>query len=376
MPKNRVPPNAPAPDMPVAPLQSPVLKYAPSVINVGLDIGYGAVKVVVHGLSPILFPSVWGLAIFSSKQDRAKIMAGNAENTTDLMNFDGQEWMVGNFAQRQLKAAQLSSLRGRSGSADVYGNESRLKLFKTAMGKIGAALKVQKGDVLHINLATGLPVSHMDGAESLEEILQQPHHVQNAAVDFTVNVSNLYIMPQPYGTIYANQFTENGTYNPCHTAKRTGVVDVGTYTVDLALDDDGEYITTESDSVEGGIYLVHQRLISLLKQRGLDMDNVKPGELDKILRTKCIQVGKATEAVDGEVDESLEVLRENTVNRMKQLWRTARTIDAIYLSGGGASLIKDEVLSAGFAQASLVDGSQFANAQGYYNFATFDTRPE
>ena len=48
-------------------------------------------------------------------------------------------------------------------------------------------------------------------------------------------------MPQPYGTIYANTLNEVGEINRQHTYRRTGVCDVGTYTVDLALDDEGEF---------------------------------------------------------------------------------------------------------------------------------------
>lgn len=357
----------PAPVEDAAPVQT-------SAITVGLDIGYGATKLVTPGLSPILFPSVWGLASFPSKKDRTQILGGNESNPSELLTIDGQDWLIGGFAQRQLNAGQLLSLRGRSGSGDVYGNDARLKLFKAAIGKVGALLKLTQGEVLHISLATGLPVSHMDGAEALEATLKGQHHIETAAADFVANVADLYVMPQPYGSIYANQFTEGGQYNPCHTATRTAVVDVGTYTVDLALDDDGEYISGESDSVEGGVYLVHQRLTSLLKAEGYDMDKAKSGELDKILRTKCIQVGAKVDRVESAVEGAIDVIRENTVNRMKQLWRTGRTIDVIYLSGGGAGLIKDAVREAGFEQAVQVEDSQFANARGYLNFALFDAR--
>jgi hypothetical protein len=42
-------------------------------------------------------------------------------------------------------------------------------------------------------------------------------------------------------TLHAATLTEAGEINEHHTYVRTGVVDVGTYTVDLALDDNGEF---------------------------------------------------------------------------------------------------------------------------------------
>jgi flagellar hook protein FlgE len=53
--------------------------------------------------------------------------------------------------------------------------------------------------------------------------------------------------------------TETGEINEHHTYMRTGVVDVGTYTVDLALDDNGEFVDAESGSVESGVYTCQDR---------------------------------------------------------------------------------------------------------------------
>lgn len=55
------------------------------------------------------------------------------------------------------------------------------------------------------------------------------------------NVTEVRVMPQPYGTAYSQMLTPNGEINVHHTYMRTGIVDVGTYTVDIALDDDGEF---------------------------------------------------------------------------------------------------------------------------------------
>lgn len=353
---------------------APEPQPAEQVVTIGLDIGYGATKAIAPGFAPIIFPSVWGLSNFPSKKDRAQIIQSNPVNATEILLDGGQEWLIGDLAQRQIGSGQLNYLRGRSGSGDSYGNDARLRFFKATIGKLGKELGLTSGEVLHVRLATGLPVAHMDGADALEEVLKGLHQIKTDAVDFTANIADLFVMPQPYGTIYAKQFTETGEYDPCYTATKTAVVDVGTYTVDLALDQDGEYIIDESDSVNGGVYQVHQRLINNLKRDGYDMERTKPGELDSILKNRCIKVGSKTERVDAAVEDALEGLIGTTVNRMKQLWGTARTIDTIFLSGGGATLIKDAVLEAGYKEAVLVENSQFANAQGYCNFALFDAR--
>lgn len=72
-------------------------------------------------------------------------------------------------------------------------------------------------------------------------------------------------MPQPYGTIYSRTLTPAGDLNPAHTFMRTGVCDVGTYTVDVALDDDGEYIISESGSVESGVFTAQERIAEITR---------------------------------------------------------------------------------------------------------------
>jgi hypothetical protein len=55
---------------------------------------------------------------------------------------------------------------------------------------------------------------------------------------------------------------------------------------------------------------------------------------------------------------------------MSEKWQRGMTIDVIFLSGGGAELVADEVCEA-YPQAQLVQDAQLANARGYLNYARF-----
>ena len=46
---------------------------------------------------------------------------------------------------------------------------------------------------------------------------------------------------------------------------RTGAVDAGNYTVDIALDDDGEFISLESSSIKDGVYMAQERIATMLE---------------------------------------------------------------------------------------------------------------
>ncbi len=70
------------------------------------------------------------------------------------------------------------------------------------------------------------------------------------------------------------------------------------------------------------------------------------------------------------VQEALESLRSATIGLMSEKWKAGKTVDVIYLSGGGAELVK-EVVMAAYKQTRLVKNPQIANARGYLSYAFF-----
>lgn len=332
------------------------------VIDVGLDIGYGVVKLVTHGLDPILFPSVMGHAreeVKFREDDLSKRYPGD-----QLADNDGH-WYIGRLALSQLLPGALLRLRGRTAEKDALGNAFRVRLAKVALGKaFGDRCKV--GDVIHVRLATGLPVDHMRGAKALKESLIGQHVISSDVANFVVNIVEVMVMPQPYGTIYSQMLLVDGKANPCHTATRTGVCDVGTYTVDLALDDDGEFIDVMSGSVESGIATAQEMITAVLDAK----HNEKPSfrDVENTLRTGCFRAHGIYEDYSTQVIAALEPLRSAVLNLLSEKWRTAVSIDVIYVSGGGAEVVFEAINSA-YPQAVLVKDAQLANARGYLNYA-------
>jgi len=79
------------------------------VITIGLDIGYGVVKVVTDNVS-LAFPSVMGHAreIKFQQDEIAKRHPG------DQITDDDGAWFVGDLALAQLPPGELLRLRGRT----------------------------------------------------------------------------------------------------------------------------------------------------------------------------------------------------------------------------------------------------------------------
>lgn len=331
------------------------------VQSIGLDIGYGEVK-VVSAQTAFKFPSVCGHAR-DTKFQEAEIAA---KHPGEALTDDEGQWFLGDRALTHISTGELLRLRARTADEAGIGNTFRRRMAKGALAKLYPNLK--DGSVIHVRIATGLPVDHMPDAEGLRTALLGQHYIRTDNTDFIVNVIEVMVMPQPYGTIYSQTLTNTGDLNPCHTFLRTGVIDVGTVTVDLALDDDGEFVDIESGSIESGVFTAQERIAALLER---DHRQKIPFKLvEETLRTGCFRASGESIDYSADVQQALNPLRSATLGLVGEKWKTGTTVDVIYLSGGGAELVY-ETVSAAYRQTQLVKNAQLANARGYLNYALF-----
>lgn len=332
-----------------------------NTLTIGLDIGYGVVKAVTPEQT-LLFPSVMGHA----REIKFQTDEIARKHPGDQVQDDEGTWFVGDLALSQLPPGELLRLRGRTANETVIGNVFRLRLVKAVIGKLMNGLR--DGSVVHIELATGLPVDHMRDAPALKQALLGQHAIKTDTAACIANVTKVMIMPQPYGCIYAHTLTPTGTINRQHTYLRTGVCDVGTYTVDLTLDDQGEYIDAESGSVEGGVFTAQERIGAMLEQRY--RQKMPYRVIEQVLQTGEFRAHGIPVGFQEEVEEALAPLRSATLGLISEKWQSGANVDVIYLCGGGAALIQPVVQDV-YPQAQLVGDAQLANARGYLNYALF-----
>jgi len=335
-----------------------------SSITVGLDIGYGVTKAVTTE-QVVTFPSVLGHAreLKFAQDEIAERHPG------DQIADDEGAWFVGDLALAQIPPGELLRLRGRTANENTMGNAFRLRLAKVAIGKLVAGM--WNRDIVHLRIASGLPVDHMRDAAEFKAALLGQHVIRTDTADLIANIAEVMVMPQGYGSIYAMSLTESGEINRQHTYRRTGVCDVGTYTVDLALDEEGEYVDAESGSVESGVYTAQERIAAALER---DYRQKMPFKLvEEVLRTGVFRANGQPVDYSGMVEEALAPLRSATLSLMSEKWHGGATVDVIHLSGGGAELVYEQVRAA-YPQAQLLPEAQLANARGYLHYARFVAR--
>ena len=337
-----------------------------STLTIGLDIGYGVVKAVTAD-QVVMFPSVMGHAreIKFQQEEIAQRHPG------DWIADDDGAWFVGDLALAQLPPGELLRLRGRTANESTMGNAFRLRLAKVAIGKLMSG--VRDGDIVHIRIATGLPTDHMRDADELRRALLGKHIIHTDTTEIIANVTEVMVMPQPYGTIYAVTLNGSGEVNRQHPYRRTGVCDVGTYTVDLALDDEGEFLDSESGSAESGVYTAQERIAAALER---DYREKMPFRIvEEVLRTGVFYANGQPVDYRDVVQDALTPLRSATLNLLSEKWQRGTIVDVIYLSGGGAELVHADIAEA-YPQTRLVPDAQTANARGYLNYARFIERQQ
>lgn len=325
---------------------------------IGLDVGYRNTKAVSDN-GTVNFPSVCGHS-HEIKFKAAELMEKYPGDT--IQDTEG-DWFVGNLALKQVPANQLIQLQGRTSNADEFGMAFRLRMMRAALAKL---LPYQHGDAVHISIATGLPVDHMPDSAALKAALLGQHLIKANNAHFIANVVDVAVMPQPYGSIYSQMLYPDGRLNPHHTANVTGIVDVGGYTVDVAMDDNGEFIDAQSGSVESGVYTAQERIAAVLEADFRQKPTYE--QIETVLRTGYVRMFGEPQDYRVEATEALKPLRDASMALTSRLWRTGMGIDQIYIAGGGAVLVKDVVTRA-YRQAVLIKDAQTSNALGYRAYA-------
>ena len=272
---------------------------------VGLDIGYGFTKAITPDGDSIVFPSVSGHA----REIKFRADEIGVKYPGDMLTDEDGSWFIGDLAMSQLRTGEIIRLRGRTSNEQTMGNVFRVRMVKAALGKLFPGKR--NGEAIHISIATGLPVDFMRDAGDLKSALIGTHRVQTDSTDFVAHITDVMVMPQPYGTIYSRMLKANGDIDECYSFQQTGVIDVGTYTVDLTLDNDGEYIDVRSGSAESGVYLVQEAIAGAYERDYRAKPNI--AIVDNIIKTGCFRVNGNPVDYRHEVKEATAPLRDATL---------------------------------------------------------------
>jgi plasmid segregation protein ParM len=324
------------------------------VRSVGLDVGYGFVK-VTDGNIGFSFPSVIG----DRSMDTFQIDIKRNRTPVDNMQikYKGKFYNVGKSAIKHSNYLYRDLSLARN-----YGNNFEI-MFLMALSLL---CNKKEND---LRVVTGLPPQYMHMAEAARTGLLGKHEItinkDGEFQDIQISLTDLDIVPQPLGTFWAEYLTHGEDGFASIDGLKVGVIDVGFGTTDLAIIEDGEYIHEKSLTIPIGMSNTYKEVSSeLFKKFGI---NIEIHSLDQIVIKRRLRLANKEEDISEILSESYGKIAENLIIEITSNWNY-RELDQIIFTGGGSHEL-GKYLMQFFPQGTVAKEPFTANSRGYLAWA-------
>jgi len=319
---------------------------------VGLDIGYGHVKTVtMHRIDA--FPSV--LAPWPGEGFRVESGAG--PNGPGGLRHRGARYLIGDPALR------LASRRWVTLDRDWAVSDGYQALLLNALARVGVPSGAE------VRLVTGLPVGDLERqAGPARQRLLGTHQIEllPTGARWDVTVSEVAIMPQPFGTLLGLVLDhDGGLQDPTLAERRVGILDIGFLTTNYLVADRLEVVVAQSFSRNSGMaHLLRDLGRAIQTEYGIERD---PHDLDEAaLRGRLTVSGHAIDLAPL-LAPLLTDHAEAILAPASMLWGPVQALDAVLVTGGGGPVLAPQLEGLG-PHVRLVPNARLANATGYYRY--------
>ncbi|MCZ2113494.1 MAG: ParM/StbA family protein [Anaerolineae bacterium] len=307
---------------------------------IGLDIGHSTVKVSFAGItgpSSFIFPSVVCPSFLISDDAEARRAA------SETVTVGSRSFFIGDTARIQGGTSVSTGL-----SEDWIDSPEHAALLLGAFAKLRELLV----DVSSPDLVMGLPTHlFLRQKDRLKEIVRR--HVK---------VNSIRVIPQPMGPYQAYMLAPNGlpAISRLMTKESWGVIEVGYFSTDFMLIQDGRWMERASGACSG-VRVAAEHLVRLLSEKGITIDLL---EAEDALRNGFIRSFGQKMDVTAEVSKSSDLIVAEVVDTATRLMEPyARKLDGVLVAGGGAPLVYP-LLKARWPHAVMLDNPRFAVAEG------------
>lgn len=322
-------------------------KKAASIVH-AMDLGWGWVKYsrrspeggIEFGAFPSLAPRHAGVDLAGSVMGRRDTVVVSVDGTLYEVGPDSGD-LDSNDASRNLNDQY------------IYTDQYRAVFL--------GALSYMREPEIDV-LVVGLPLSNMQAAPKLKEMLTGAHKVADGA---TVLVKEVAVIPQPLGGLLHCLGLKDRPELEFMREEMNLVIDPGFLTFDFLLSNGEKVIENRSGAHPGGVSKVLRSIADSISQKfGQKYENF--AAIDRGLRRRKIKINGELEELDEHIKNTKFVL-EGSVNYMKNIVGGGSDIDNIILLGGGASVYR-RTLESYYPKHSIIviDDGQLANVRGFY----------
>lgn len=345
---------------------------------IGLDAGYSSMK-VFHEKGYFCFPSY------------AKRLDGSMLSVTSAMDIlykdleTGELYMLGYTAQDMIASTDTNDTDGELFSRKRYGNKKFKILCNAAIG----IACMNKNDDREIVIQTGLPSSYVEGdTMQITKALCNPakFSLKIGSSDWkTFNIEikekNVYVMPQPAGSLYSVMIQNDGNYTPeakKYLFSNVLVMDIGFGTFDFYGIKSRAIACKESIDELGMREVLKHTSKKILKEMNED---IRVQALQKNLERGTVTCINEEEMKTDEVpfDSLLEASNNEVffeaMDRAKGVTNTFRDYNYLIIAGGtgGAWINKIKDYFSQMKSITILEGNMndnlsyiYSNVRGYY----------
>ncbi len=356
----------------------------PGIWESGIDIGYSAVKLYAPN-------KVAGFPSYARRVDSSFQFAGTPPKDAILYkDLDTNEnWLVGGVAQEIMASGDTTD-----SESSLYGRERYNSAMFRVICRAGLGLSMMANHIMQgpaktdrLVVQTGLPEMYMNDETDLRDALSGEHHFSlkigsDPWYDFSFELknSNIFLMPQPKGTLFSVCIGRDGNFVPDaekYLSSSVIVFDPGFGTLDLFPINSGVVGHGETYS-DLGMKRVLQETSKGIKEK-YNVDIPVPF-MQKYLETGMVRYLDKKSLVSKEYPfedilyEASEKVCEEAIGRMMG---TLQLIDYNYLIvTGGTGSAWYPYIENKFKELStlkLIKGNQndnlpfiYSNVRGYY----------
>lgn len=282
----------------------------------------------------------------------------------DVAVINGQPYAFGSMAE------QLGFQGRRVGSdrytADYYGAFFALALFNV----------FPKGNQNVILYASHAPKDLMYRG-AIRNAAEQEWTVESSGETRTYDVKASYFFDEPMGGLMNLVLDTTGRKHRYKSllSGRVLVIDVGGFTTDFAVMEDGQMNYTAMRSIVGGTLDIEEKFVNLLRTHYAEefqsVQTFRGDRVRKALETDVMNMGGlGKKDVKAEVSAAKVDLVRAIADRYRRMGGVTQN-DFVVLTGGGAALLEGELMDAlGHEQMFLACGDgeemdmRFANVRG------------
>lgn len=328
-------------------------------VIVGLDIGYGGLKVVC-GRDDFRLPEL-GRGMYAK---RASAAPAAIVNRPVLGEDDGYEVTVGGELFKTCFDPARVISAARSFDEGYPSTKEYRALFHTALSLTGRA----EIDIL----VTGLPVEHWKdkvARSALEASMEGVHAVSPGR---SVTVKKAIALPQPYGgfmVYYYDVGARDGGENEALEATVV-VIDPGAYSVDWSVFAKANPLDElNSSSAKASIVLLERVALLLREERRADV-NATDLETALIKGKDEVFVAGTKVALKPYLDRAAAEIVPGVMGQIvAKVRQSGRSVDRVILVGGGAPFYKSAAEeSFGKDNVRAPEPSSLTNAKGFYYY--------